>query len=311
MSPLTLSRISGRAGRPGEGPVPAPLRPAPLRPSLDLARGALVSVFVVSVCLLLELALVSGVQGRASQQKAFQRLRGDLANGTAPVGPTDDEGRVLAPGSPIAYLEIPSIDLRQVVVEGTTAANLFTGPGHRRDSPLPGQGGVSVILGRRAAFGGPFARIPTLDPGAIIKVTTGQGAYKYRVIGPRREGDPLPPPMKPGGGRLLLVTADGRPFLPSGVLRVDADLEGPADPGPARLMTNASLPAAEQIMGVTTDSLWALALWIQALILVLIGAAWAWHRWGRVQAWVVASPVLLLVGLSASGEVARLLPNLL
>ncbi|MBI1844320.1 MAG: sortase [Actinobacteria bacterium] len=268
-------------------------------------------VFVLSVCLSLELAMVSGVQGQASQQKAFQRLRGDLAKGTTPVGPTDDEGRGLPSGLPIAYLEIPSIGLRQVIVEGTTAANLFTGPGHRRDTPLPGQGGVSVILGRRAAFGGPFSRIHTLDPGDIIKVTTGQGVYEYRVIGRRREGDALPPPMKPGRGRLLLVTADGRPFLPSGVLRVDADLGGPVAPGPARLMTNASLPAAEQIMGVTTDSVWALALWIQALILVLIGAAWAWHRWGRIQAWVVTFPVLLLVGLSASGEAARLLPNLL
>jgi len=42
-----------------------------------------------------------------------------------------------------------------------------------------------------------------------------------------------------------------------------------------------------------------------------VGAVWAWHRWGHAQAWIVFLPPLLLVGLATSGEVARLLPNLL
>ena len=54
-----------------------------------------------------------------------------------------------------------------------------------------------------------------------------------------------------------------------------------------------------------------LALWLQALIVLTVGAVWAWHRWGRAQAWVVFLPPLLLVGLFASGEAIRLLPNLL
>lgn len=306
MNPLTSLKMPQRRKHSGEV-----FTPTPLTPGLYLARGALVVVLMLSVCLLIELVILSAVQGHASQLKAFQKLRFDLANGTTPIGPTDNNGRAVPSGFPIAYLEIPSIGLRQVIVEGTTPANLFNGPGHRRDSPLPGQEGVSVVLGRRAAFGGPFARINTLATGDIIKVTTGQGAYEYQVIGRRREGDALPVPLKPGKGRLLLVTADGRPFMPSGVLRIDADLKGPATSGPSRPLTNASLPAAEQIMGGSSGSLWALALWIQALIFVLIGAAWAWHRWGRVQSWVVSFPALLLVGLSASGEVARLLPNLL
>ena len=71
------------------------------------------------------------------------------------------------------------------------------------------------------------------------------------------------------------------------------------------------MPSAERFMGVDTSTLWALALWIQVLIAMSIGAVWAWHRWGRAQAWVVFLPPLLLVGLATSGEVARLLPNLL
>ena len=58
------------------------------------------------------------------------------------------------------------------------------------------------------------------------------------------------------------------------------------------------------------STLWALALWMIALTGLATGAAWAWHRWGRLQAWIACFPPLLLVGLAASGEAARLLPNL-
>ena len=81
--------------------------------------------------------------------------------------------------------------------------------------------------------------------------------------------------------------------------------------GAARLVTAATLPASEQFMGADTSTLWALVLWLQVLILLSLGAVWAWHRWGHAQAWIVFLPPLLLVGLATSGEVARLLPNLL
>ena len=64
-------------------------------------------------------------------------------------------------------------------------------------------------------------------------------------------------------------------------------------------------------MAGDTRTLWVLAFWLQALIALSLAAVWAWHRWGRAQTWVVMLPPLLLVGLAASGEVARMLPNLL
>jgi LPXTG-site transpeptidase (sortase) family protein len=282
-----------------------------LSPRLQLVRAALIALFAISFSLLLELVVASNLQQRAAQQRAYDQLRSELANGTAPIGPTDADGKPLPPGRPVAYLEIPAIHLRQVIVEGTSAASLFDGPGHRRDSPLPGQAGTSVILGRRAAFGGPFGQLDELRPGALIHVTTGQGAFDFRVIGLRRAGDPAPEPVEAGGGRLLLATAAGRPFMPSGVLRVDAELEGSAVGGARPLIASRSLPASEQMMGADTSTLWALALWLQALIAVIVAAIWAWHRWGRAQAWVVFLPPSLLVGLAASGEAARLMPNLL
>jgi hypothetical protein len=303
---LALSRSTQGVSSTTRGDVP------PLSPRLQLVRACLVLLFALTATLLLQLIFVSSLQGSAAQRQAFTSFRAELANGTAPTGPTTEAGRVLAIGTPVAFIEIPSIGLRQVVGEGTSASALLHGPGHRRDTPLPGQIGTSVIFGRRAAFGGPFSRIAELTDGALIKVTTGQGAdFTFHVIAVRRDGDPVPPVAARGAARLTLVTAAGRAFFPEGVLRVDAELNGQAVVGPARLISAAGLPAEERLMAGETRTLWALALWLQALIALSIGAAWAWHRWGRAQAWMVFLPALLLVGLCVSGEAARLLPNLL
>lgn len=283
----------------------------PLSPRLQLIRATLVLVLALAGTLLLQLVVVSSLQQSAAQGRAFDRFRADLAEGTAAIGPTGPDGKELAAGTPVAYLEIPSIDLHQVVGEGTSASVLFDGPGHRRDTPLPGQIGTSLLFGRRAAFGGPFERIASLDEGDTITVTTGQGTFEYVVIGVRLAGDPAPSAPAEGVGRLTLVTAGGRAFMPEGVIRVDAELAEGAVVGPARLYTAGALPAEDVLMAADTRTLWVLAFWLQALIALAVGAVWAWHRWGRAQAWVVFLPALLLVGLSASGEVARLLPNLL
>ena len=282
-----------------------------LTPRRQVARAAFVLLFIVSVSLLVELLLVSGLQQRAAQQRMFDSFRSQLAEGTAPTGPYDADGRVLPLGSPVAYLEIPEIGVRQVVGSGTTGAVLFDGPGHRRDTPLPGQNGASLIMGRKAAFGGPFAGIDELVEGDPIRVTTGQGVFDFEVMGVRHEGDPAPPMPQLGEGRLTLVTATGTPFMPSGVIRVDAELEGEAVGGVRPLFAGRTVPKSEQLMGADTSSLWALVLWLQALIAVTLGAVWAWHRWGRAKAWVVSLPILVLVGVNAAGEAARLMPNLL
>lgn len=270
----------------------------------------LVFVLATSACLTLHLVVVSAVQQKASQQLAFDRFRAQLAEGTAAVGPTDSEGRQLAPGAPVAYLEIPAIGVKEVVVEGTSSSELLTGPGHRRDTALPGQAGTSVVMGRRAAFGGPFARLADLEAGDLVRATTGQGVFEYRVTGTRQEGDPMPEGPGLGEARLVLATAAGPAYVPSGVLWVDAELSGPAQFGPARLVEAASLPAEEVALAVDTGTLWSLVLWLQALVVVLGAAIWAWHRLGRARTWVVGVPPVLLVGLATAGEVARLLPNL-
>lgn len=310
--------MRGKVGRPGGGsparrerPTSAGVPIPPLSPRLQLARSVLVVTLVMALSLLLHLGFVSGVQQRAAQGRAYDAFRAELARGTAPIGPADSEGVELELGRPVAYLEIRALGLELVVGEGTTAEVLFDGPGHRRDTPLPGQIGTSVLFGRSASYGGPFDRLAELTADDRITVTTGQGVFDYRVIGIRRDGDPAPAPAAAGTSRLLLITAAGPNFFPNGLLRVDAELEGQAVVGPARSVTTAGLPEDERAMGNQTDTVWALALWMQALILLSVGVIWGWHRWGRAQAWIVFTPALALVGISAAGELAKLMPNLL
>lgn len=285
-------------------------RSAPLTPQRQLLRSMAVMTLFVALAALLQLVVVGRLQHSAAQQRLFDRFRGALAEGTAPVGGFDQSGMPLREGVPVAYLQIPSLGLHQVVVEGTRSSTLASGPGHRPDTVLPGQIGTSIVFGRRAMFGGPFSGLRRLVKGDTIKVTTAQGEFSYRVIGVRREGDPMPGALAAGGSRLTLATADGAAFFPNGVLRVDAELDGTAVGGGPRQVSSATLPAEDQAMSGDSSTAWALVLWLQALVLATAAFVWAWKRWSRVHAWVVGAPLLLLLSLLAWGEAARFLPNL-
>lgn len=282
--------------------------PPPLAPRLRLVRSVLVLVGVLSLLFVAQLVLVSSLQQRAAQRQAFDRFRVALASGTAPTAAGALQG---AEGDPVAYLEVPALGVRQVVLEGTSGRTLTGGPGHRRDTPLPGQEGTSVLLGRRAAFGGPFAELDRLQAGDTVRVTTGAGVFDHRVLGVRRAGDPAPAARAAGAGRLVLATADGAPFLPSGLLVVDAELVIPAVGGSAPRVSPAGLSAAERPMAIDTSTLWRLLLWLQALVAVALAGVWSWHRWHRAKTWIVFVPPFLLVGLFVAGEATNLLPNLL
>jgi LPXTG-site transpeptidase (sortase) family protein len=284
--------------------------PPPRGPVRHVAAAAMVVLALISAGLVVHLVLLSGLHHRSAQQHAFDLFRYQLAQGTAPVGQTDRAGHLLQLGTPVALLEIPGLHVHEVVNEGTTGGVLMDGPGHRRDTPLPGQAGISVILGRAAAYGGPFKHLHELAPGDTIKVTTGQGVSTFTVIDKRGNGDPAPPAVASGKGRLVLITATGLPFVPGGVLRVDADLQTQAFPAPPNVIPSSVLPSSEEPLGIDTSTVWALVLWLEALVLVAVAIVWSWHRWGRHQTWIVLAPLAVLVSLYVVDEFMRLLPNL-
>jgi sortase A len=248
------------------------------------------------------------------QYDAYANFRVELGQAIAPTGPTETDAsgrqKLLASGTPVALLSIPEVGLNAVVLEGTSSEVLEGGPGHLRDTQLPGQIGYSEIFGRRTAYGGPFARLSSLSPGQVFTVTTGQGVTKYRVLDLRRAGDVVPP-LTAGAGRLVLVTADGPPFAPTGVLRVDANTIGPPKPAPTMVISSSDVGSSELVFGTESIAWVPLVLWGQGLVLAATGVSWLGSRWGRWQTWIVAVPVLGYFGLEVAGQITRLLPNLM
>ena len=114
-----------------------------------------------------------------------------------------------------------------------------------------------------------------------------------------------------GESRLILMTARGAPFVPSGVAYVDAKLEGTALPAGARQTTSATLPVEDKALATDTTTVWALVFALQFLLVAEAAAAWAFRRVGPQKTWIVFVPVLLLASVLVTDQLVRLLPNLL
>ncbi len=90
-------------------------------------------------------------------------------------------GSRLDPGDPMGRIVMPSIDVSEVFVEGTDAADLRRGPGHYPATPLPGERGTVAIAGHRTTYGAPFRRVDQLERGAPIELRMPYGRFVYRV----------------------------------------------------------------------------------------------------------------------------------
>jgi sortase A len=273
---------------------------------LHVARWSTAAVAVLAGWLVAFALPLSGVQEERSQRTLFAQFREQLASATAPTG-----GHT-TPGTPVALLSSPALGLRDVVVvEGTASGDLRTGPGHRRDTVLPGQPGVSILFGKAMTFGGPFERAPRMKPGDKISVLTAQGRFSYDVVRLRRAGDPVTAPAA-GTSRLTLVTAEADGWrsgvAPSRTLFVDAELKGKPLAAPAGRPT--SVPVAETTMQGDPSAMVSLVLWLEALLAVALGLVWAARRWGAAQTQVVGGICLLAVVWNVSEAASRLLPNL-
>jgi len=311
-------------GGAAEGAAPGGAAPPPpggyrRRPPVSLGRlvaqtigTSFLILAVTALGFVAWVGLFSHLHYDKAQLNAYNTLRYQLAYGTAPNGPTvpNHPDQLLSMGAPVAVLSIPAIGLRTVILQGTTSSVLEDGPGHLRTTVLPGQAGTSVILGRQTAYGGPFGRISSLVPGDSIKVVTGQTVATYKVIGLRRAGDPLPAALADGAGRMILVTADGSPLDPTGILYVDADETSKPVSSPGVLLS-AYLSPTENAMATETGAWLPIVLWGQLLVLIAFGLSWLWTAWGRWQTWVIAVPTIGFLVLSIADQATRLLPNLM
>jgi sortase A len=306
-----------RRGRPRRR-EPRPETP-PLSTPMAAALWVWVGMAVLAVWVFAYAFGLSAVQEQRSQQRLYAQFRTSLTPSEAPT-----LGGNIAPGSPVALMQIPAIGLRDlVVVEGTDSADLRNGPGHRRDTALPGQAGVSVIMARSVTYAAPFRSISRLKVYDPLTFRTGQGSFTYEVLDVRRAGDPLPTPLAAGGSRVVLVTSEGsgwrQGWAPDHVVYVDAQLvatdtgstSSSSAPVAAPSGRPGAVPSDEQPMQGDTSGLFPLVLWLEALVLLAVGYAWGRGRWGLWQTWLVGAPVVVAVVWGATDCAIQLLPNLL
>ena len=281
------------------GQPPAPQAVPPNRPDQTQLHGIGIALILLGAFLLGFLGYLyglSGVQEARAQSNAYATLRSELGQQVAPLGAT-------TPGAPVAILDIPAIGIRNmIVVEGTSPENLELGPGHVRDTPLPGQNGVAEIFGRGATFGAPFGRLTQLRRGAKLTVITGQGKASYTAVAwgssDRLVEDPAP-------NRLLLFTTCSA-LVPSSYCYLDAELTSApqTDPGGRPQITSAETPLSGDSGALVLAMIWGLAL-----VLVSAAGTVAAHRWSPWLAYLVAAPLALAVLWNLYQSLAALLPN--
>jgi len=277
-----------------------PQAPAGAGSPISVARCVAVSVLLLALLIIGFVGYLLGVsriQEASAQHRLYETLAGELGQDIGPLGPTK-------PGAPVAVLDIPSIGISDlVVVEGTSPEDMMAGPGHLRNTPLPGQLGLSVIFGRRVTFGAPFARLDSLRPGDKITTITQQGKSVYKVVA---VGDSQHPVKDTTLNRLALLTTTSS-SVPTYYLEVDADLVSAVHNGPVQMP---AIGPSEQALAGDSGALVLTMVWGLALVIVSVGAAVAAARWSPWPVYLIAAPAVLAIVWVIYENFAALLPNL-
>ncbi|MEO6468348.1 MAG: sortase, partial [Acidimicrobiia bacterium] len=214
-------------------------------------------------------------------------------------------------GAAAAVIKIPKIGVEQAVVEGTGVGDLRKGPGHYRNTPLPGQPGNAAIAGHRTTYGAPFNRIDELAPGDPILVSTLQGNFKYVV-------SEAPFPVSPSKNDVLFNKDDNRltlttchpKYSAAKRLIVVAKLAPNETPAPAAKV--ASAPKAKIVADASTGGdagavfpalFWAALCGLAYGAMVLLS-----RRWVRRAALLLGTPVVLALLFPFFEQLSRLLP---
>ena len=135
-------------------------------PLLFLIAGAGLLLYVG-----VEYGTMLSEQHRLEQRFAMQNLPPALRQASAPSTDPDDV---------LTRVTAPAIGLDAIVVEGTTRDDLLVGPGHMKDTALPGENGNVVITGHRDTF---FRHIYELNKGDEILVERNGQTFHYEVTG--------------------------------------------------------------------------------------------------------------------------------
>ena len=109
----------------------------------------------------------------------------------------------VASGAPVVRILIPAIRLDEVVVEGLSDKDLWSGPGHMPGTVFPGQKGNSVISAHRDRH---FHRLDDLRVGDMIETQTPMLSVRWRITQRRVVGQEVRAIFESAGPMLTLTT---------------------------------------------------------------------------------------------------------
>jgi LPXTG-site transpeptidase (sortase) family protein len=110
-------------------------------------------------------------------------------------------------GDALGELQARSISSDFVVVQGTNPPSLRKGPGHYRQTALPGMGGTVGIAGHRTTYEAPFRRLDDLKRGDTITLRMPYGRFTYSVDGHRIVPSGYKDAFTGQGGERLVLSA--------------------------------------------------------------------------------------------------------
>jgi len=265
--------------------------------SIPVVRRFAVVIFALAFGSLMFNQLLGPLVHNRAATALEQRLASDLVNGVAPVS------NPIAVGSPIGLVEVPNRDIRAVVVEGSKAEQLAQASGHLIGSALPGQPGVSAILGRSQTYGAEFKNLDQLIVGDEVVVTTGQGVHTYEVIDITVRSARDAAAFQGEGHMLILATVVNS----SDRLVVRATLTSPVFPAGEATDHQTSLDE----LGLAGDSSsWSdLALWMLIAALLAAGFPIIVNQVGRRVGWLVVAPIAMWVALEVWTAISLMSPS--
>jgi LPXTG-site transpeptidase (sortase) family protein len=196
-------------------------------------------------------------------------------------------------GTPVGLIEIADREIRTVVIEGTQAHELSKAAGHLIGSALPGQPGVSAVLGRSRDHGAEFANLDQVEVGDEITVTTGQGVHTYEAIDITVRASRDMAAFQGEGHMLILATVvDGNDRL---VVR--ATLTSPVFPGGESADHSTSVDE----LGLAGDaSSWSsVAAWLLLATIVAFLYPLIVRQVGQRVAWMIVVPVGMWIAVEA------------
>ena len=105
----------------------------------------------------------------------YQRLRVEAE--------ANELNKKLRMGKPLGRIKIPRLDVNAIFVQGTRwGPDLSQGPGHYRQTSLPGVARTTAIAAHRTTFGAWFRHVDALKAGDRIRLKLPYATFHYRVF---------------------------------------------------------------------------------------------------------------------------------